>query len=403
MDARRDAAPWRNWSGSVAFRPRCQAHPRDAAEVQQLVREAGARGGTLRAVGAGHSSNDILRGEDTLLVTDQLCGVVSADRARCTAVVRPGTHLEELGRALYEHDLALPNYGDVATQTIGGAIGTGTHGSGIAQQNLSQLLLGVLLVDGRGDLRRIDAGDITQLRAARVALGTLGVFVELTLRLVPAFDVERREYACSVHDALAHFDLLAAGNRSFDFYWYPRRDDAKLRLVNPVGGGTQGLPWARLLTVHDGYGHRVIPTHSGIPHRFEECEYALPAEAGLDCFRAVRARVLSRWRHVVGWRLLYRTVAADEALLSTAHGRATATLSLHQNSTLPWTDYFADIEPIFRAHGGRPHWAKKHGCGAADLAPLYPRWNDFLAVRAELDPQGVFLTPHLRMLLGVDA
>ena len=397
------AAPWRNWSGSVAFRPRRQAHPCDAGEVQAVVREVAGRGGNLRVAGAGHSSNDILRGEDTLLVTDGLCGLVSADRARCTAVVRAGTPLEELGRALYEHDLALPNYGDVATQTIGGAIGTGTHGSGIAQHNLSQLLAGALLVDGRGELRRIDAGDIARLRAAQVALGTLGVFVELTLRLVPAFDVERREYACSVHDALAHFDLLAAGNRSFDFYWYPRRDDVKLRLVNPVGGGTHRLPWARLLTVHDGYGHHVIPTHSGIPHHFEECEYALPAEAGLDCFRAVRARVLERWRHVVGWRVLYRTVAADDALLSPAHGRATATISLHQNNTLPWKDYFADIEPVFRAHGGRPHWAKKHACRAADLAPLYPRWDEFLAVRAECDPQGVFLSPYLRGLLGVAA
>jgi FAD/FMN-containing dehydrogenase len=395
------AASWRNWSGSIAFRPQRQAHPCDTAEVQALVREIAQRGGSLRAVGAGHSSNDILRGDDTLLATDQLAGVISADRARCTAVVRPGTQLQELGRALYEHDLALPNYGDVATQTIGGAIGTGTHGSGIGQHNLSQLLAGALLVDGRGGLQRIDASDLERLRAARVALGTLGVFVEMTLRLVPAFDVQRREFACSLHDALAHFDELARVNRSLDFYWYPRRDDVKLRMVNPVGGGTHALPWARLLSHQAGYGHEVIPTHSGIPHRFEECEYALPADAGLACFRTVRARVLERWRHIVGWRVLYRTVAADDALLSAAHGRQTVTISLHQNSSLPWSDYFADIEPIFRAHGGRPHWAKKHACRADDLAPLYPRWHDFLAIRAAFDPQGVFLTPHLRELLGV--
>jgi FAD/FMN-containing dehydrogenase len=122
-----------------------------------------------------------------------------------------------LGRALYEQDLALPNYGDVATHTIGGAVGTGTHGSGVGQHNLSQLLVGALLVGGRGELQRIDARDIDRLRAAQVALGTLGVFVEMTLRLVPAFDVERREFACSTHDALTHFDALARANRSLDF------------------------------------------------------------------------------------------------------------------------------------------------------------------------------------------
>ena len=397
------SAAWRNWSGSVAFTPRTLAHPRDADALRRLVRDTAARGGTLRVVGAGHSSNDILRGEDVLVSMDALHGIVSADRERCEAVVRPGTQLQELGRSLYAHDLALPNYGDVATQTIGGAVGTGTHGTGPAQHNLSQLLIGALLVDGRGELRRIGGDDIDRLRAAQVALGTLGVFVEMTLRLVPAFDVERCEYAAPVDAALAHFDELSSSHRSVDFYWYPRRDDIKLRIVDPVGGGPRSLAYARTLSQHAGYGHEIIPTHSGIPHRFEECEYALPADAGLACFRAVRARVLQRWRHVVGWRVLYRTVAADEAYLSPAHGRATATISLHQNATLPWSDYFADVEPILLDHGGRPHWAKKHTQRAPVLSRLYPRWDDFHAMRAEFDPQGVFLTPHLRALLGVDA
>lgn len=100
-------------------------------------------------------------------------------------------------------------------------------------------------------------------------------------------------------------------------------------------------------------------------------------------------------------RVLYRTVAADDAYLSPAHGRDTVTISLHQNSTLPWREYFDDIEPLFREHGGRPHWAKKHGLLADALEPLYPRWRDFAEARAALDPQGTFLTPAMRALLGV--
>jgi FAD/FMN-containing dehydrogenase len=232
-------------------------------------------------------------------------------------------------------------------------------------------------------------------------MGTLGVLSTITLKLVPAFDVERREYATSTDAALANLDALSVGNRSFDFYWYPRRDDVKLRLVNPVGGGTDPLPYARELERRQGYGHQVIPTHSGIPHRFEECEYALPAEAGPACFREIRTRVMQRWRHVVGWRVLYRTVASDDADLSPAHGRETVTISLHQNHGLPWRAFFADIEPIFMAYEGRPHWGKKHGQRAESLAARYPRWEGFLRVRERLDPQGTFLTPYLARLLGV--
>lgn len=393
---------WRNWSGSIAFTPRRIEHPRDEDALCGLVRATLGRSGTIRAAGAGHSSTPLVECDDTLVSLDAFTGITASDAGLRQARVGPGTPLETLGPQLYERDLALPNYGDVSTQTIGGAIATGTHGTGPAQRNLSAMLVGARLVDGNGEVRCIGAGDIELLRAARVSLGTLGIFTELTLQLVPSFDVDRREYAIGTDAALAQLDALVASNRSFDFYWYPRRDDIKLRLVNPVGGGSRPER-ARQLTRRSGASHQVIPTHTGIPHRFEECEYALPAGQGAACFAAVRRRVLQRWRHLVGWRVLWRTVAADDTDLSAAHGRATVTISLHQNSELPWREYFADIEPIFRAHGGRPHWAKKHGCDAAMLAPLYPRWDAFARVRGRFDPQGVFLTPYLRSLLGVPA
>jgi len=394
------ARSWRNWSGSIAFAPQRIECPCDEDALCALVREACASGRTLRVVGAGHSSSDIVRCDDTLVSLRHLKGIVSADRDACEATVRAGSTLADLGSALYAHDLAMPNYGDVATQTIGGAVGTGTHGTGPALQNLSQMLLAVTLVDGQGHLRHVSRDEVQTLRAARVALGTLGIFVDMTLQLVPTFDVERREYAIATDAAIEQLEELTRGNRSFDFYWYPRRDDIKLRLVNPVFGGTRPHD-ARELMRHTGYGHLVIPTHSGIPHRFEESEYALPAEQGPACFRAVRERVLRRWRQIVGWRVLYRTLAADDADLSPAHGRDTVTISLHQNSTLPWREFFADIEPIFLAHGGRPHWAKKHTCHAADLAPMYPRWWHFQRVRQAFDPQGVFMTSAMRELLEV--
>ena len=397
------AVAWRNWSGSVQARPAHFHRPCDADELAAVVRGVHARGGTLRAVATGHSSNEQLVAEDTMVCTRGLSGLLHADRATFEAEVWAGTELEELGRALYEHDLALPNYGDVATQTIGGAVSTGTHGSGLAQRNLSDMLVAAELVDGRGERQRIGPDDVATLRAARVSLGALGILTRLTLRLVPAFDVERREYAAPTDAALADLDRLVRGNRSFDFYWYPRRDDVKLRLVNPVGGGTPAPAYARLLERVSGHGHTVIPTHSGIAHPFEESEYALPYEAGVDCFEAVRRRMLERWRSTVGWRVLWRTVAADEADLSPASGRDTVTISLHQNSSLPWREFFDDIEPIFRDHGGRPHWAKKHGLRAADLAPLYPGWAHFQQVRRRFDPDGTFATPYMRELLGAPA
>ncbi|MFP5305361.1 MAG: D-arabinono-1,4-lactone oxidase, partial [Gammaproteobacteria bacterium] len=70
----------------------------------------------------------------------------------------------------------------------------------------------------------------------------------------------------------------------------------------------------------------------------------------------------------------------------------------HQEDPLP---YFADIEPIYQAYEGRPHWGKMHTLDAATLGARYPRWKEFLALRAELDPDGRLLNPYLRKVLGL--
>lgn len=113
----------------------------------------------------------------------------------------------------------------------------------------------------------------------------------------------------------------------------------------------------------------------------------------------IRERVLSRWRRSVCWRLLYRTVEADDSYLSPATGRRSVAISLHQNAGLPYEDYFRDIEPILLSHGGRPHWAKKHTLKKEELKRLYPDWDKFFNLREKLDPKGLFLNPYLKELL----
>jgi len=146
-----------------------------------------------------------------------------------------------------------------------------------------------------------------------------------------------------------------------------------------------------------GWSHEILPSERTL--RFVEMEYALPAAAGPDCFRAVRERMRSR-HPGVAWPVEYRCLRADDAWLSTASARDSVTLSLHQGAELPWQDFFADLEPLLRAHGGRPHWGKRHSLGRDALAPLYPRFDAFRRLRAELDPRGRFLNEHLRGLFG---
>jgi len=58
------------------------------------------------------------------------------------------------------------------------------------------------------------------------------------------------------------------------------------------------------------------------------------------------------------------------------------------------------MESVMRAHDGRPHWGKLHTRTAADLAPAYPRFEEFLALRDRLDPDRLFANDYLRRVLG---
>jgi L-gulonolactone oxidase len=93
-------------------------------------------------------------------------------------------------------------------------------------------------------------------------------------------------------------------------------------------------------------------------------------------------------------------VKPDEAFLSPDYGRPTVTISAHQPAERSYRAFFADVEAIFRNHAGRPHWGKLHNLSAKELAPLYPKWGEFLSVRAKLDPKGVFANAFLRRVLG---
>ncbi|WP_346995584.1 D-arabinono-1,4-lactone oxidase [Dietzia sp. SLG310A2-38A2] len=407
-----------NWSGSVEFTPRSRIRARDSAEVVSAVRRAREHGRSVRPVGSGHSSMPLVATDDVLLSVDDLSGVEATDPERGLATVLPGTGLADLGAELRESGLGLENLGDVDYQSIAGAIGTGTHGTGARLGNLSSTLVGGTLVTGTGDEvsfgheagateenrgdsahgRPEGVADDDLARAAQVSLGALGVFTRMTLRVRPYYELHRRNWMTHIDWVLDNYAELVDSHRHMDFYWYPRSDLAQVRLLDEPGREPDlRPPPGSLKTEETGPAYEILPNDRHL--LFEEMEYALPLDTELAAFRRARERIKARHRSIVGWRVLVRTVAADQGLLSPFHGRPSMTIALLQNASLPHEEYFSDMEPLFLEHAGRPHWGKKHRLGADELAARYPEWDEFSRVRERLDPDGVFLNDHLRELL----
>ena len=386
--------PWSNWAGSVTCSPAERYEPASEGEIVAAVRRAEELGVPLRVAGSGHSFQPVVATSGVLVTPGAWSGIVSCDPMRRTATVRSGTVLHDLGEPLLAKGLAMENLGDVDVQTIGGALGTGTHGTGPTLGNLPSQLHAMRLVLASGEVVECSRDHEPELfAAARVSLGALGVLSTATLRLVPAYRLHERIWRCDAEEILAEIESRVASHRHFEFFWYPGADRAEAKTLDPTDAEESELPDRKRERI--GWSARVLP--SVREQRFHEMEYSVPAEAGVECFRAVRARIRDRWPELE-WPVEWRTLRADDAWLSTASGRETVTISIHQDGQLPFRELFTDVEAVFREFAGRPHWGKIHGLRAAQLAELYPRFAEFQALRRRLDPDGRFLSEHLREL-----
>ncbi|MEX2113175.1 MAG: D-arabinono-1,4-lactone oxidase [Pirellulales bacterium] len=389
---------WNNWSGSVTCRPRQIAAPDSEAAVVELVRRAAEAGQCVRVAGSGHSFLPLCATDEVLVSLDALAGIESVDRDKCEATIRAGTKLHALGESLWQHGLALANQGDIDRQSLAGAIATGTHGTGRTLGSLSTQVVGLRIVTGNGDLLDVALDDDPDtMAAARVSLGALGVTTAIRMRLMPAYRLHERLWQEPIEECLARLDERIAATRHFEFFWYSATDLAHAKALDPTDREPEEMadtPGGRI-----DRSYRVFPTSR--ENRFNEMEYSVPAEEGRDCFAAIRDLMRTRHAHVT-WPVEYRTLAADAIDLSTAEGRETVAISIHQAAELDHREFFADAEPIFRHHGGRPHWAKLHTLSAVELAPLYPQWGHFQAIRRKLDPRGIFMNDHLKQLFEAE-
>ena len=133
--------------------------------------------------------------------------------------------------------------------------------------------------------------------------------------------------------------------------------------------------------------------------RFTEMEYALPRERTVEAVRRVM-EMIERRGFAVPFPIEVRTVAADDAFLSTAAGRDSGFVAVHMYEGMSWQPYFREVEAIMDELDGRPHWGKRHFQTAATLRPRYPDWDRFMAVRDRLDPHGRFANAWTERVLG---
>jgi FAD-linked oxidoreductase len=429
---------WRNWAGTESATGVEILRPGSVDEVAAAVKAAAEQGKRLKAVGSGHSFTGCSVPEQVMIRLDGLASITRADQQSGRVTAGAGTGLRKLNAGLASFDLAMANLGDIDKQTISGAISTGTHGTGARLGGLATQVVGLELVTADGSVLSCSAEENADVfNAARISVGALGVITSLTLQCVPAYLLRAQEMPLPLPEVLGGFDALADGNDHFEFYWFPHTDIALTKRNNRVAAGVGPSPVGRLRGWVDDellsnkvfeFTNRVAVRRPGLVPRinqfasralsgreyvdssykvfcsernvvFRESEYAVPREQVVEVIQQLRGWI-DRSGERIPFPIEVRVAAADDIWLSTAYGRDTAYIAIHQYHRLAHDKYFDAFEQIVSAFGGRPHWGKLHTLGADQLRERYPRFDDFLAVRNRLDPGRTFSNSYTRQVFG---
>jgi len=404
----------KNWSSNVTFDPYLLVRPTSIADIASAVVAAD----SIRALGSAHSFNKIADSKDVLISFEHFPKTIEINTAVQQVRVAAGVRYGELAIALNKVGLALPNMGSLPHITVVGATSTGTHGSGLTNQNLSAAVISIELITASGE-DRVITGE--ELKAARVGLGALGIIHHLTLQLVPAFEVSQSVYLdLPFENLIQDFSTVMGAGYSVsaftlwrDFYvdqlWIKSRVDTdtlpgdEFFSAKPAKKKLHPLAGASTRSATEQLGS-VGPWHERLPHFKLDFTPSFGEELQSEYFVDVKdasaaLEAVHSLRYEIQPLLLVselRTIAADENWLSMAHGHDS--LAIHftwKPDVVGVTAFLPTLEAALAPFKARPHWGKLFTDNAFNFAQLYPNFAPWLKYRAEFDPDRKFINEQL--------
>ena len=449
------------WAKTFHSFPELYIQPQTLEELQKVITLARRCRRRITVVGCAHSPSDLTCTSSWLVNLDHFQELLDINKETNVVVMQAGIRLHDLGIKLKGHGLAMPNLGSIDHQSIAGAIGTATHGSSTRHGLVSQSVLALKLMLANGRTVSCSAEQNVELfRAALVSLGGLGIVTEVTFKTVPAFDIEWTQSLHPLDDIISEWERdLWTKNEFTRVWWMPYmkrcikwRADKTEKPHHPtewnwwtgkIGFHTYHLllycaQWVpRLLPAlerfvinvqygfKDGAGSTAV--EEGRTGLLMNClysqfvnEWAIPLRRGPEAITR-----LSSWLNgdeaASGIPFSSKGVyvhAPIEVRVSDTSGTVPRPYldntmadgpTLYLNATLyrPYNcdppsraRYYEAFEWLMKEMGGRPHWAKNFAhVTREDVYKMYEGMDDWMRVRNEVDPDGMFVGDWHRRLL----
>jgi len=407
-----------NWSRNVDFNDRAYFQPETLAELQELVRTHQ----KIRVRGTAHCFNEIANTSSYAINLAQMPKTIEVDAAKNSVLVAAGLTYGEVAPELHSQGWALGNMASLPHISIAGSISTGTHGSGIKNQNLANQVLSLDLVTAEGELRHIDRAN-PAFNALVVGLGLGGVMYQYELKIEPTFEIRQVIYPEIPLDVLQrNFDQIMGAAYSVSYFtdwsstqvgnlWCKFRDDEVI--PESVGGSTKAdqkyhpipsvdpVACTEQLGVagdwHDRLSHFKLEFTPSVGEEIQT-EFFVGRK---DAAAAIEA-VLRLGEEITPllWITELRTIAADSLWLSGAFDRDTLAIHFTWKKMDAIYPVIEKVEAALRPFNYRPHWGKVFTANANYLSSVYPKIGEFKALVEALDPTRKFENSFTRSSLS---
>ena len=421
---------WTSWNKCIKHKYNELYTPTTEYEICSLIKN---NTFTVRVIGQGKSSHDIVGGSDILISLEKYNQILNVCHKKRQITVQAGIILDDLFQYIEYLNWELPTLPDIKTISLGGAISTGTHGSGIFAQNLSNSMIKCNLIVANGDIITVYDDD-EFMNAVRVSIGVLGILSTITLQCVPKTKLFIKQYPLQDNVWIKQFYKLVEENHLLRILWLPHTEYGYIIEANTTKNideeinnhhffNTYIKPYRRTISKFlyniTYYCNFLIPYVNTIIQKMffnnvqyyegsmlehmvanprknvlELSEWTIPLSKFLLVFHDLK-KTLTNTKAYAHIPMDIRIVKQDNTYISNAYGNEPiVTIGCITRDTRISDTYvpFDIMQTIFLKYGGRPHWAKKHTLNSQDFNKLYPKWEQFITLRRKLDPHKRFLT-----------
>jgi len=436
LEGRVHGGSFRNWGRGFHYRPQKFIQPSTEQEIIDLVKNSR----KIRVFGSGHSFNSGIVSEETLVSLDRYSGVIWKDLEKKQLAVKAGTRVRDISKALLEEGLAFEALPSHDAQSIAGILSTDVHGTGRDWGFVSESVVCMKIINGRGEVHECKPTD-TLFKAAIGGVGAVGIISEVVLQGVDRFNIEQNFQMSTLSYVEENFNHLIQENEHFGLLLFPFSDKCQLNRWNCTEVKKSRLgPLREFLSISleallaTWVGNlcayaKLLPRFSSLAYGLkkgtnlvmesykahnrtiyplhQEMEFAIPFERTFATCRQLLRLYEEMYPTGLPYFLMevrFTPADHDRTLIGAGRERRSTWIDLICADSPGYEEFYKAAYDLIRGMEGRPHlgkWTQK--VQAADLAELHQgHFQMFLDTVAEYDPEGKFSNPFTRRIFGFE-